>query len=71
MSSDQDVSLSIPKSLYDKLKARTEGTEFHSVSDYVVFVLEEVAKDEDVDSKGLNNEDEEKVKENLRALGYI
>jgi len=69
LTNEQDVTLSIPRALYDRLKARAEGTEFHSVAEYVVFVLEEVAKDDD--SKSMDSEDEEKVKDNLRALGYI
>ena len=71
MSTEHDVTLSIPRALYDKLKTRAEGTEFHSVSEYVVFVLEEVVKDENAEPKVMDSEDEEKVKENLRALGYI
>jgi len=65
------TTVSIPTSLYKKIEEAIKGTEVGSVSSYIVKVLREsLAKDqpsEDVFSK----EDEEKVKERLKALGYI
>ena len=71
MSSGSGFSLTLPKELYDKLKRRAEGSEFRSVEDYVLFVLGEVVSDEGAEPKGMDSEDEERVKDNLRALGYI
>ena len=63
--------ISIPTSLYKKIEEIIKGTEVSSVSSYVTKVLREsLAKGQerhDVFSK----EDEEKVKERLKALGYI
>jgi len=65
------TTVSIPTSLYKKIEEAIKGTEVGSVSSYIVNVLREsLAKDqpsEDVFSQ----EDEEKVKERLKALGYI
>jgi len=67
------TTLSIPTPLAEKIKKRIEGTGFNSLSAYVTYVLREVIsgmedeEDEDVFSK----EDEKRVKDRLRALGYI
>jgi len=66
------TTVSIPKPLYDKIKARIEGTGFTSVSDYVTYVLREVlASLEEEEEEVFSEEEEEKVKERLRALGYL
>lgn len=67
------TTVSIPKPLYDKIKKRIEGTGFTSVSDYVVYVLREVlaSLEEEEKKEVFTKEEEEKIKEKLRALGYI
>jgi len=68
------TSVSIPVPLFEKVKKRIEGTGFTSVSDYVTFVLREVIsseEDEEEEKEAFTKEDEEKVKERLRALGYM
>ncbi|WP_297477040.1 ribbon-helix-helix domain-containing protein [Thermococcus sp.] len=66
------TTVSIPKPLYEKIKARIEGTGFTSVSDYVTYVLREVlASLEEEEEDVFSEEEEEKVKERLRALGYL
>lgn len=55
-----------------KIKERIKGTEFSSVEEYVNFVLEEVLKDDEEEFEfELSEEDEEKIKERLRSLGYL
>ena len=66
------TTISIPTPLAEKIKKRIKGTGFHSLSSYVTYVLREVIagtdeEREEVFTKG----DEEKVKERLRALGYL
>ena len=66
------TTISIPTPLAEKIKKRIKGTGFTSLSSYVTYVLREVIsgmeeEDEDVFSK----EDEKRVKDRLRALGYI
>jgi len=69
------TTVSIPKPLYEKIKKRIEGTGFTSVSDYVTYVLREVLasleEGEKEKEEPFSREEEEKIKERLRALGYI
>ncbi|MDI9643361.1 MAG: CopG family transcriptional regulator [Archaeoglobales archaeon] len=66
------MKISIPKTLYEKIKARIEGTDFDSVSEYVTYVVREVlANLEEEKDITLTKEEEDKVKERLKALGYI
>ncbi len=64
------VSVSIPSTLYKKAEEQIRGTEFSSVSEYVAFVLRELLAKEG-DDEAFSGEDEEKVKERLRSLGYL
>jgi Arc/MetJ-type ribon-helix-helix transcriptional regulator len=61
--------IGIPASLHKKLEERIKGTEFGSVSEYVVFVMMELLAAEQ-ESAGMSREDEEKIKSRLKALGY-
>lgn len=66
------TTVSIPVPLYDKIKERIKDTGFTSVSDYVTFVLREVISEtKEEEREPFTKEDEEKVKERLRALGYL
>jgi Arc/MetJ-type ribon-helix-helix transcriptional regulator len=74
---DKYTTVSIPRPLYEKMKKRIEKTGFTSVSDYVTYILREVMASIDEEerkgktSTGFDKRDEEKVKERLRALGYL
>jgi len=64
--------IKIPKDLIAKIEERVKETEFESVEEYVTFVLEEVVKDDDEEIEEVfSEEDEEKVKGRLKALGYL
>ncbi|MFH1014000.1 MAG: CopG family transcriptional regulator [Thermoplasmatota archaeon] len=67
------TTISIPTPLAEKIKKRIEGTGFNSLSSYVTYVLREVISNtsEDDRDEAFSKEDEEKVKERLRALGYL
>jgi len=56
--------------LYGRIEKRAKATDFGSVDEYVVFVLEEVLKEEGEEEKAFSKEDEKEVKKRLRALGY-
>lgn len=66
---EEYVEIKIPKSLYDKIVQEVKNSEeFKSVEEFVKFVLESALEEtEEVYSP----EEEEKVKERLRALGYL
>ncbi|MCD6465767.1 CopG family transcriptional regulator [Candidatus Bathyarchaeota archaeon] len=70
--SEDKVSVSLSKSLYDKIKEKIEesGGAFKSVEDYIEFVLEELLKEEEEETP-FTPEEEEEIKKRLRALGYI
>ena len=66
------TTISIPTPLANKIKKRIDGTGFTSLSSYVTYVLREVVSNIEEDSnEAFSKEDEEKVKERLRALGYL
>ncbi len=68
------TTVSIPKPLVEKIKERMKGTGFASVSSYVTYVLRQVIssiEEEKRSKQAFTKEEEEKVKQRLRDLGYI
>ena len=67
------VSLSIPISLFRKIEDRIKDTSFSSVSSYLSYVVQELMLEmERAEPKeSFSKDDEESVKERLRALGYL
>lgn len=65
------TTVSIPTPLFKKIEDRIKGTGFTSVSSYVTYVLREVVSEEEEEGEPFTKEDEERVKERLRALGYL
>lgn len=65
------TNVSIPIQLYERIKKRLKNTDFTSVSDYVVYVLREVLASLDEEEEVFTEEEEKKVKDRLRALGYL
>ena len=79
MSEDQEhkveyTTVSIPKVLAEKIKKRMKGTGFASVSSYVTYIIRQVLSSGEQEKKtkeAFSKEEEEKVKQRLRELGYI
>ena len=77
--SDKDINskyttVSIPNSLAEKLKKRIEQTDFTSISEYVTYILRKIIhkiESEEEEKEAFSKEEEDKVKERLRNLGYI
>jgi len=66
------TTISIPTPLAEKIKKRIKGTGFNSLSSYVTYVLREIISNiDEEEGEAFTKEDEEKVKERLRALGYL
>ncbi len=65
------TTVSIPTSLHKKIEEAIKGTEVGSVSSYIVKVLRESLAKDQASQDVFSQEDEEKVKERLKALGYI
>ena len=67
------TTVSIPTSLFEKVKKEIKDTGFVSVSGYVTYVLREIVagKAKNNEGKPFTEKDKERVKQRLRALGYI
>ena len=67
------TTVSIPTPLFEKIKRNIKNTGFTSVSSYVVYVLREVLAEhsEEEEKEPFSKEDEERIKERLRSLGYL
>ncbi len=65
------MTISISKEVYDKILKyiQTHGG-FNSVEEFIEFVINEVLSEETA-GPAYSKEDEEKIKERLRALGYL
>ena len=70
---EKTVIISLPIELYKTIEKKIKDTEFTSVSDYITYVLKEVLEslDEEDKEEVFTEEEEKKVKERLRALGYL
>jgi len=68
---EEKVQVPISKQLYEKARKYVEEVGgFSSVEELIEFVLNEVLESEG-ETEGYGKEDEEKVKERLRSLGYL
>lgn len=66
------VTLKIPAPLYERLKQIIEGTGFSSVTEFVVYVLRDLAAASESHADGKLSEGElRQIVERLRNLGYI
>lgn len=65
------TAVSIPTALYRKIEAKIEGSRDESVSSYVTRVLTDIISEDRKTEQSLSKDEEEKIKERLKALGYI
>ncbi len=68
---EDGVPVLIPKSLYAKLEKRLMGKEFGTVGAYVLYILEQVVSEGNENPPVFTKEDEERIRENLKSLGYV
>jgi hypothetical protein len=69
-----DVTLKIPRNLYDRLSVVIDGTGFRSVTEFCVYVLRDLvaAQESHAPEHGdLSREELDAVRRRLRALGYL
>lgn len=72
MIDEEHTLVPIPTHLTEEIKKRIQDTEFKTVPDYITYVLTEVLTETEEEGKeAFSKEDEEKVKERLKALGYL
>jgi hypothetical protein len=66
------VTIKIPRALYNNLKLVIEGSGFDSVTDFVVYVLRDIASTgRGPRPEGLSKDEIEAVRQRLKALGYL
>jgi Arc/MetJ-type ribon-helix-helix transcriptional regulator len=71
------VTIKIPRPLYERIAGAIDGGGYDSVTDFVVHVLRDVVSTHEVRERGdeehspISEQDLERVKERLRALGYL
>ena len=68
-----DVTIKIPRPLYDRLSKVIAGTGFHSVTEFCVYVLRDLvaARDRRPPGGEYTPDELELVHRRLRALGYL
>ncbi|HPW19052.1 MAG TPA: CopG family transcriptional regulator [Candidatus Aminicenantes bacterium] len=67
----EHTNVAIPASLFRKIEEHIKGTEFRSVASYAAKVLRDSLSKAEPAAEAFSKDDEEKVKERLKALGYI
>jgi len=65
------TNVAIPTTLYKKIEEHIKGTEIRSVASYAAKVLRESLTKAEPAAEVFSKDEEEKVKERLKALGYI
>lgn len=71
---ESDVTLKIPRPLYDRLKQVIAGTGFHSVTEFVVYVLRDLVTHHEIrtpEVEPLTPEEIEAIRARLESLGYL
>jgi hypothetical protein len=68
----EKVTIKIPKPLYANLKEIIRGTGFNSVTDFIVYVLRDVASSHTRAANAPLTKDEIRlIRERLKSLGYL
>ena len=66
------ATIKIPKTLYESLKQQIEGTGFSSVTDFIVYVMRDIAATGSLhEHTSLTKKEVEQIKKRLKSLGYI
>lgn len=83
-SADNQVTLKIPRPLYEQLKQVIQGSGFHSVTEFAVYVLrdlvshhrgplppKEAAQHVPSEAEPLSTAEIEAIRQRLQSLGYL
>jgi Arc/MetJ-type ribon-helix-helix transcriptional regulator len=74
---ESKVTIKIPRKLYNRLAEIVSDSGFNSVTDFVVYVLrdlasaKEMSKSERVGEESLTKEEVEQIRKRLKSLGYL
>jgi hypothetical protein len=69
-----DVTLKIPRPLYERLRQVIEGTGFHSVTEFSVYVLRDLVSSQSApatEENGLTSDEVAAIRRRLQSLGYL
>jgi hypothetical protein len=68
-----ETTIEISQELYRKIRAKLDESGFDSVDEYVEFVMNEFVSEseEGAGQPDVSEDDEKKIKERLRSLGYL
>ena len=69
---EKDIQITLPYKLTGKLSKKIKEAGFDTITEYIIFILEQTISSEEVEGEGVYGEEEEKeVKERLKELGYL
>ncbi len=74
MKKDNKATIKIPRNLYNNLKILIEDSGFDSVTDFIVYILRDIASTPKLASgaeRVWDRREIEQIKEKLRQLGYL
>jgi len=68
---DKSVNIQIPADLFKRIEERIKEEGTGTAADYIVETLEKSLTAESSEVEKISEDDEEKIKERLKALGYM
>jgi hypothetical protein len=75
---ESKVTIKIPRALYNRLSEIVSGTGFNSVTDFIIYVMRDLASSrgrmdphKDGDLEKLSREEIEAIRRRLKSLGYL
>lgn len=68
---EKNINIEIPMELYHKIENRIKEKGTESAADFIIRTLEEKMGETPPASDEISQDDEEKIKERLKALGYM
>ena len=72
MGNTDKVTIKIPRPLYANLKEIIEDTGFNSVTDFIVYVLRDIASShKSTEDEPLTHDEIRLIRERLKSLGYL
>lgn len=64
--------IKIPQPLYESLKRQIEGTGFTSVTDFIVYIMRDIAASGKLhDDTSLTKKEINQIRKRLKSLGYL
>lgn len=75
---ESKVTIKIPRALYNRLSEIVSGTGFNSVTDFIIYVMRDLASSQNqsdnqkrVENGKLSREEIDAIRKRLKSLGYL